>query len=99
MSSSTEVTLFYDALEAKFSQICELLARELGHGDFNNLSDGNQERIEEEAENNIEQWYEGPELEGIEIPNPTPLQRLLAEFTYSENEIIDREDGLRHKGE
>jgi len=69
--------------DAKFQEICQLLAVELG------LSG---ERLTNEAEVAIKRWEETAEMQGI-LPAPSsPLQKLLKEHYEIGEHILDAED-------
>jgi hypothetical protein len=69
----------------KFREIMNLIGTSLG-------PDADQDRLEHEAQEAIDQWEVGPEME-INPPEPTtPLQRLLREYHYICEELLDIQD-------
>jgi hypothetical protein len=89
----TELKQFYEKRDAKFGEICELIAEQLGF-DPKSMTQDEHHKAGEEAEHHIEQWQDGPDLKS-EIPaNPTALQHLLIEYCHNEDDIMVLEDEL-----
>ena len=79
-------------LEAVHTEICEHLATQLGYGEFSTLEPKLKAQIEDEAENYIDNWEEGPEME-VNPPNPdTKLQDLLRKRHEIAETILDLQD-------
>jgi hypothetical protein len=75
----------------KFGEIMQAIREALGL---------DAENIEQEAEEAIEEWEDGPELKGSSPNLITPLQRLLCEYHEICEELIDihDDDVARHGG-
>ena len=69
--------------DAKFQEICQLLAVELG------LSG---ERLTNEAETAIKRWEEAAGMQDIPPAPSSPLQKLLKEHYELDEQILDAED-------
>jgi hypothetical protein len=69
--------------EAKFQEICQLLAVDLG------LSG---ERLTNEGQMAIKRWEEAAEMQDIPPAPSSPLQKLLKEHYELSEQILDAED-------
>ena len=77
----------YAEKEKKFAEICALLARELGLGDFAKLGAEDRHRVDLEAEQHLKEWDETTEFRTRANIRPiTPLRRLLSRISKSANE-------------
>ena len=89
----------YQQLEATDREICEHLAERLGYGEFASLDTKLQAKLNDEAENYIDNWEEGPEME-MNPPNPdTNLQNLLRKRHDIAEKILDIQDDELGLGE
>jgi hypothetical protein len=76
-------------LEAKFDEICNLVARHLGYGDFSRVvSEAERRTVIEEAQELTENWDEAT-FDGWDLAPKTELQRLLAEHQETGKQILD----------
>ena len=77
----------------KFDEICALLARELGYGDFTRIDPEGRKYVEHHAKQQVDDWEETTELRlrpGIR-PN-SPLRRLLNQYRHICERILDEQD-------
>jgi HPt (histidine-containing phosphotransfer) domain-containing protein len=88
----------HEQLGKKFDEICDQLAKQLGHGDLATLSAGSKAQIVKEAEDLTEQWDSEPEMSddpkiADQSIRPEPaLQTLLAEHHELCERILDIQD-------
>jgi hypothetical protein len=86
----TKLELLYAQKSKKFDQVCALVARELGYGELSTLSEEDRNRVEDEAEQYVQQWEETIEMKTSPTIRPiTPLRRLLAEYHDICERILD----------
>ena len=77
----------------KFAALCVFVARDLGYGDLQHLSEQDQNYIEGEAKNYVELWGETLEMKTSPTMHPiTPLRRLLAEYHETCEKILDEQE-------
>jgi hypothetical protein len=91
---ASELSAFLARRDAKFAEICQSLAEQLGTGDMGELDAEQRAAITKTAEEQIETWQAQSALTEQAIANPTPLQRLLAEYCEIETQIVKREDEI-----
>src|SRR5262249_48836610 len=79
--------------QRKFAEICTLLARQLGYGDFARIDLSYRKHIEREAEYQLSEWEETTELRTRAHIRPnTPLRRLLSDHQRICERILDEQD-------
>jgi hypothetical protein len=89
----TKLELLYAQKSKKFDQVCAVVARELGYGELSTLSDEERNRVEDEAKQYVEQWEETVEMRtSLTIRPITLLRRLLAEYHYIGERILDEQE-------
>ena len=89
----TKLELLYAQKSKKFDQVCALIARELGYSELPLLSDEDRNRVEDEAKQYVEQWEETVEMRTSPTIRPiTALRRLLAEYHYIGELILDEQE-------
>jgi hypothetical protein len=89
----TKLELLYAQKSKKFDQLCILVAREFGYGEFSTLSTEDRIRVEDEATQYVEQWEETVEMKtNFTIRPITPLRRLLAEYHDICERILDEHE-------
>ena len=72
----------------KFAALCVLVARDLGYGELQHLSEENRNHIEGEAKHYVELWLKtSPSIHLM-----TPLRRLLAEYHDTCEKILDEQE-------
>ena len=77
----------------KFAALCALVARDLGYGELQHLSEKDRNHIEGEAEHFVELWGETLEMKtSPTIRLMTPLRRLLAEYHDTCEKILDEQE-------
>ena len=77
----------------KFAALCVLVARDLGYGELQHLSEEDRNHIEGEAKHYVELWGETLEMKtSPSIRLMTPLRRLLAEYHDTCEKILDEEE-------
>ena len=77
----------------KFDEICALLARQLGYGEFAAIDAADRNHVEREAEQHVKEWEETTELRTRSNIRPiTPLRRLLSEYQNICERILDEHD-------
>ena len=77
----------------KFAALCALVARDLGYGELQHLSEEDRNHIEGEAKHYVELW--GGTLEMKTSPSirlMTPLRRILAEYHDTCEKILDEQE-------
>jgi hypothetical protein len=89
----TKLELLYAQKARKFDEICALVARELGYGEFSATTGEERKQIEDDAEQYVEQWEETVELQTSPDIRPiTPLRRLLSQYHDICERILDERD-------
>ena len=58
----TKLELLYAQKSEKFGELCALVARELGYGELSTLSVEHRIRVEDQANQYVEQWEETVEM-------------------------------------
>lgn len=81
----------------KFAALCVLVARELGYGELQHLSEEDRNHVEGEAKHYVELyvelWSETLEIKtSPAIRLMTPLRRLLAEYHDTCEKILDEQE-------
>jgi hypothetical protein len=77
-----DIAALEQQLDDKFQEILEAVASQLKLGKYDDLSDEDQERVENEAEAAADKWMEEAEdAEGSSQQPKTPFEKLLAEYT------------------
>jgi hypothetical protein len=85
-----DIAALEEQLDAKFQEILEAVASQLKLGKYDDLSDDDQERVEDEAEAATDKWME--ESEATPKEAKTPFEKLLAEYTAIALKFPDDED-------
>ena len=89
---NARLTSLREQLDAKYGEIFDLIASQLGYSDRSKLSASERTKLKEETDQAIEQWEETAEMELIP-PEPTvPLQHLLRQHHNIAVEILDIKD-------
>lgn len=91
---ASELNAFITRRDAKFAEICQSLREQLGMGDLGETDAEQSAAITKAAEEQIEAWQAQSTLTEQASANPTPLQRLLAEYCDLETQIMKREDEI-----
>ena len=73
-----DIAALEQQLDDKFQEILEAVASQLKLGKYDDLSDADQERVENEAETAADHWMDENEA-GPKEPK-TPFEKLLAEY-------------------
>ena len=77
----------------KFAVLCVLVARDLGYGELQHLSEEDRDHIQGEAKHYVELWGETLEIKtSPTFRLRTPLRRLLAEYHDTCEKILDEEE-------
>ena len=77
----------------KFAALCALVARDLGYGELQHLSEEDRNHIEGEAKHYAELWGKSFEMKiGPTFRLMTPFRRLLAEYHDTCEKILDEEE-------
>ena len=76
----------------KFAALCALVARELGYGELQYLSEEDRNHIEGEAKHYVELCGETLEMKSPTFHPITPLRRLLAEYYDTCEKILDEQE-------
>jgi hypothetical protein len=66
----TKLELLYAERAKKFDEICALVARELGCGELSTMNGEGRNRVEDEAEQYVEQWEETVKTRGMRPNTP-----------------------------
>jgi len=74
-----DIAALEQQLDDKFQEILEAVASQLKLGKYDDLSDEDQERVENEAEAVTDKWME--ESEDAHKEPKSPFEKLLAEYT------------------
>ena len=77
-------------LDDKFQEILDAVAAQLKLGNYDDLSDADQERVENEAESAADQWMDDNEA-GPKEPK-TPFEKLLADYAALALKFPDEDD-------
>ena len=89
----TKLEVLYAQKSEKFGEVYAVAARELGYGDLSTLSVEDRIRVEDAAKQYVEQWEETVEMRtNFTIRPVTPLRRLLAEYHYICERILDEHE-------
>ena len=89
----TKLELLYAQKSEKFGELCALVARELGYGELSTLSVEHRIRVEDQANQYVEQWEETVEMRtNFTIRPGTPLRHLLAEHHDICERILDEHE-------
>ena len=79
IGAMTKLDQLYAEKGKKFDEICALLARELGYGEFATISAEDRKQVELEVEQHVKEWEETTEFRTRANIRPiTPLRRLLS---------------------
>jgi hypothetical protein len=98
-----DIAALEQQLDDKFQEILEAVASQLKLGKYDDLSDEDQERVENEAESAADKWME--ESEDSPKEPKSPFEKLLAEYTAialkfpDEDDEEDDEDEDDHKAD
>ena len=83
IGAMTKLDQLYAERGKKFDEICALLARELGYGEFATISAEDRKQVELEVEQHVKEWEETTEFRTRANIRPiTPLRRLLSQHQY-----------------
>jgi hypothetical protein len=77
-------------LDDKFQEILDAVATQLKLGKYDDLSDADQERVENEAETAADRWMDDNEA-GPKEPK-TPFEKLLADYAALALKFPDEDD-------
>lgn len=89
----TKLDQLYAEKTKKFDEICALVARELGYGEFATINPEDRNQVEREAEQYVKEWEETIELRTrFNIRPITPLRRLLTDHQNICERILDEQD-------
>jgi len=85
-----DIDALEEQLDTKFQEILEAVASQLKLGKYDDLSDADQERVENEAEAATDKWIE----ENDDSPKQpkTPFEKLLAEYAAIAMKFPDDDD-------
>src|SRR5215471_11145584 len=100
-----DIATLEQQLDDKFQEILEAVASQLKLGKYDDLSDADQERVENQAEVAADQWMDENEA-GPKEPK-TPFEKLLSDYAaialkfpddvYEDDEEEDEEEEHEHK--
>ena len=85
-----DIAALEQQLDDKFQEILEAVASQLKLGKYDDLSDEDQERVENEAEAAADKWMDEAEDESKDPK--TPFEKLLAEYTAIALKFPDEDD-------
>lgn len=85
-----DIAALEQQLDDKFQEILEAVASQLKLGKYDDLSDEDQERVENEAEAVTDKWME--ESEDSHKEPKSPFEKLLAEYTAIVLKFPEEED-------
>ncbi|MET0157324.1 MAG: hypothetical protein ABW031_01875 [Methyloceanibacter sp.] len=89
----TKLDQLYAEKGKKFDEICALLARQLGYGDFARINPEGRKHIEDHAEQQVSDWEETTEFRlRPDIRPDSPLRRLLNQHQHICERILDEQD-------
>ena len=86
-----DIAALEQQLDDKFQEILEAVASQLKLGKYDDLSDEDQERVENEAEAAADKWMDESEEEESKEPK-TPFEKLLAEYTAIAMKFPEEDD-------
>ena len=90
IGAMTKLDQLYSEKGKKFDEICALLARELGFGEFAAIGSDDRNQVELEAQEHVKEWEETTEfLTRANIRPITPLRRLLSHHQHICERILD----------
>ena len=93
IGAMTKLDQLYAEKGKKFDEICALLARELGYGEFATISAEDRKQVELEVEQHVKEWEETTEFRTRANIRPiTPLRRLLSQHQYICERILDEQE-------
>ena len=93
IGAMTKLDQLYAEKGKKFDEICALLARELGYGEFATISAEDRKQVELEVEQHVKEWEETTEFRTRANIRPiTPLRRLLNQHQYICERILDEQE-------
>jgi hypothetical protein len=93
IGAMTKLDQLYAEKGKKFDEICALLARELGCGEFATVRAEERNYVELEAEQRVKEWEETTEFRTrADIRPITPLRRLLSQHQRICDRILDEQD-------
>ena len=93
IGAMTKLDQLYAEKGKKFDEICALLSRELGYGEFATVSAEDRNHVELEAEQRVKEWEETTEFRTRANIRPiTPLRRLLSQHQYIGERILDEQE-------
>ena len=89
----TKLDQLYAEKAQKFGEICALLARERGYGEFAAIGVEDRNHVELEAEQHVKEWEETTEFRTRANIRPiTPLRRLLSLHQRICDRILDEHE-------
>ena len=90
IGAMTKLDQLYSEKGKKFDEICALLARELGFGEFAAIGSDDRNQVELEAQEHVKEWEETTEFRTRANIRPiTPLRRLLSQHQHICERILD----------
>ena len=93
IGAMTKLDQLYAEKGKKFDEICALLARELGYGEFATIGAEDRNQVELEAEQHVNEWEETTEFRTRANIRPiTPLRRLLSQHQHICERILDEQE-------
>jgi hypothetical protein len=93
IGAMTKLDQLYAEKGGKFEEICALLARELGYGEFATITAEDRNQVELEAEQYVNEWGETTEFRTRANIRPiTPLRRLLSQHQHICDRILDEHE-------
>jgi hypothetical protein len=93
IGAMTKLDQLYAEKGEKFDEICALLARELGYGEFATITAEDRNHVELEAEQHVKEWEETTEFRiRANIRPITPLRRLLSQHQHICDRILDEHE-------
>ena len=93
IGAMTKLDQLYAEKGKKFDEICTLLARELGFGEFATMGADDRNHVELEAEQHVKEWEETTEFRTrADIRPITPLRRLLSQHQHICERILDEQE-------
>ena len=85
-----DIAALEQQLDDKFQEILEAVASQLKLGSYDDLSDADQERVENEAEAAADKWME--DNEDAPKQAKTPFEKLLADYAAIALKFPDTDD-------
>ena len=93
IGAMTKLDQLYSEKGKKFDEICALLARELGFGEFAAIGSDDRNQVELEAQEHVKEWEETTEFRTRANIRPiTPLRRLLSQHQHISDRILDEQE-------